>query len=56
MSSLLPDRPAEPLQPGEQRWSPRMTWRGRAVAWLLLSLIAVGLLLMIFTAFVGKPG
>ncbi len=50
MPNLLPDREPEPLEPGYQDWTPRMGWRGKAVAWILLAVIAAGLLLMLAIA------
>ena len=50
MPNLLPDRDPEPLEPGYQNWSPRMGWGGKAVAWVLLVMIAAGLILMVAIA------
>jgi hypothetical protein len=50
---MLPTPPEPP--PGHEQWSPSMTWRGRAIVWGLLAMIAVGTLLMLLTAVFGPP-
>ncbi|MEM8782998.1 MAG: hypothetical protein AAGE65_09110 [Planctomycetota bacterium] len=53
MSPFPEPRPEPP--PGYTQWSPRMTWRSRAVAWAILLLILIGTALMAITAFTGPP-
>ncbi|MEM1026558.1 MAG: hypothetical protein AAGJ38_00575 [Planctomycetota bacterium] len=53
MAPFPETRPDPP--PGYEQWSPRMTWRSRAVAWLILVLIFIGTVLMAILAFTGPP-
>ncbi len=46
MPSLLPDREPDPLEPGYTAWSPRMGWRGKAAAWVILAMVVAGLVVM----------